>query len=99
MKNETCKNCGGDKGIHKYDTGQCPINGHEAPIGKPDVWTFTTYEPEDDSAALEAAAAELAKVADGMLFIFDRDLPAGTVGRTACDMLIAALAHWKEITK
>jgi len=60
---DTCKNCGGWKGLHRYGTGQCPLGGKESPVGKPDVWTFATYEPEDDSAqtiaALEADKAEL----------------------------------------
>jgi hypothetical protein len=29
MSDENCKNCGGDKGIHHYQTMQCPVGGRE----------------------------------------------------------------------
>ena len=46
---DTCKNCGGWKGIHKWDTMQCPFGGVEAGANRPDVWTSSTYEEEDET--------------------------------------------------
>lgn len=56
MTNDTCKNCGGWKGIHHYETGQCPINGKEAPLGQKEVYTFTKFEPvtEETTPATKA---------------------------------------------
>ena len=69
---DKCKNCGGWKGVHHFETGQCPVNGHEAPVGKPDVWTFTTFEQEDDKrVALETAADELSKAAQKIVTQFN----------------------------
>lgn len=56
----TCKNCGGDKGLHHWQTMQCPFGGREAPIGKPDQWTASTFEPVTEQlAALTARVKEL----------------------------------------
>lgn len=41
---DKCKNCGGDRGIHHYETDQCPVGGREAPI----KWKLTTFELEND---------------------------------------------------
>ena len=47
---DTCKNCGGWKGLHKWDTMQCPRGGVEAPVGKPDMWMTSTFEDDSPSA-------------------------------------------------
>lgn len=31
---DICKNCGGWKGLHHFETDACPLNGVEAPIGR-----------------------------------------------------------------
>ena len=46
---DKCKNCGGDRGIHHYDTDQCPVGGREMPVGKKDAWKSTTFEVETES--------------------------------------------------
>ncbi len=44
MNNDTiCKNCGGSYGLHNADTNQCPVNGVEAPAGKPQYWSDSTF--------------------------------------------------------
>ena len=58
MNSIICKNCGGEKGLHHWETGQCPVNGKEAPIGKPDVWTFETFQPEEDLSEIEQLRIE-----------------------------------------
>lgn len=52
MRNDKCKNCGGDNGIHHYQTNQCPVGGREAPIGRKQEYMGTTFEP-DNSGELE----------------------------------------------
>jgi hypothetical protein len=55
-----CKNCGASKGLHHWQTMQCPLGGHEQPVGKPDLWTSETYlEQNDDIDILFARVAEL----------------------------------------
>ena len=48
-----CKNCGGEKGIHHYQTMACPVGGREAPVGKPQEWMSSDrYETETEEDAL-----------------------------------------------
>lgn len=47
MASDTCKHCGGDRGIHRFDTEQCPVGGREAPIGKMQEWQKRTFESQD----------------------------------------------------
>jgi len=56
---DICKNCGGWKGLHHYQTGQCPVGGVEAPIGRVQDWKVTTFEQEDDEDKLRAQIAAL----------------------------------------
>jgi hypothetical protein len=57
---EICKNCGASKGLHNWQTMQCPLGGREQPVGKPDLWTGETYlEQNDDIDILFARVAEL----------------------------------------
>jgi len=58
MKDE-CINCGAWKGLHDYETNQCPRNGQEAPLGKLQEWDNTVYQ-EDNTAELRAKIAEQA---------------------------------------
>lgn len=44
FNNDVCLNCGGDKGLHHYETMQCPLNGIEAPVNaKEQIWENTTF--------------------------------------------------------
>ena len=43
---DKCKNCGGERGLHHYETDQCPVGGREAPIGRKQEWKSTTFELE-----------------------------------------------------
>jgi hypothetical protein len=49
MAKDTCKNCGGWKGLHHWETMQCPFGGVESGLDRPDVWVGTHYEEEDDT--------------------------------------------------
>jgi len=46
MKDSICKNCGAWKGLHHFETLQCPRNGVEANIGQSQLWEQTTYRSE-----------------------------------------------------
>jgi len=71
---DKCKNCGGWKGLHHYQSMQCPVGGRESNIGRPQEWMETRFEQEDDSAetiaTLQAENARLrallARAADGL---------------------------------
>ena len=56
MKDE-CINCGAWKGLHHYETNQCPRNGQEAPLGKLQEWDNTVYQ-EDNTTDLRAKIDE-----------------------------------------
>lgn len=43
MANETCKNCGGNEGLHHYKTNQCPVGGRENMDG-PEEYMTSTFE-------------------------------------------------------
>ena len=54
---KTCRNCGADEGLHHFETNQCPKNGREAPVGKPQLWSKTVWDDgktEDDIETLQA---------------------------------------------
>ena len=57
MKDE-CINCGAWKGLHHYETNQCPRDGQEAPLGKLQEWDDTVYQ-EDNTAELRATIANM----------------------------------------
>ena len=44
----TCANCGADRGLHHYETMQCPVGGVEAPIGRKQEWTTTTFRDKQE---------------------------------------------------
>jgi len=46
---DKCKNCGGERGLHHFETDQCPVGGREAPIGRKQEWKSTTFEIETES--------------------------------------------------
>ena len=46
---DKCKNCGGERGLHHYETDQCPVGGREAPIGRKQEWKTATFEIEIDA--------------------------------------------------
>lgn len=45
---DKCKNCGGDRGIHHYQTDQCPVGGREAPVNRKEEWKTTVFEIQTD---------------------------------------------------
>jgi hypothetical protein len=47
--NDICVNCGGWKGLHHWQTGQCPFRGQEAPVGQEQLWLNSTFKAEDGS--------------------------------------------------
>lgn len=47
---DTCKNCGGERGLHHYETDQCPVGGREAPIGRKQEWKTTTFEIDNSGS-------------------------------------------------
>ena len=65
MKDETCKNCGGDHCIHHYKTMQCPVGGRECAVNRKQEWMDTTYEP--DNQDLEERIAILEKQVKALL--------------------------------
>jgi hypothetical protein len=64
MKTETCKNCGGEYGLHHFQTNQCPVNGREAPLGRKQEYKTTVFEAEQNDKAAETQAifAEYEKI-------------------------------------
>lgn len=63
--NTKCKNCGGENGIHHYQTNQCPVGGRESPIGRKQEYMTTTFEPDNSDELKElneAVKALLARV-------------------------------------
>ena len=50
---DKCKNCGGERGLHHFETDQCPVGGREAPIGRKQEWKSTTFEIESESEVEE----------------------------------------------
>ena len=55
---DKCKNCGGERGLHHYETDQCPVGGREAPIGRKQEWKSTTFEIEPEKEDIELIKAE-----------------------------------------
>lgn len=60
--NDICKNCNGDKGLHHYETMQCPVGGREANIGQKQEWMTTTYL-EDNTGEIEELIKKHLKIA------------------------------------
>ena len=88
MTTKTCKNCGAWEGLHHYETNQCPKNGVEAHYTKKQEYQNTYFKEdkeERDLAALRAENAELREALKSMLYLFDRELPDGSIGRIRCD--------------
>lgn len=38
-----CANCGGERGIHHYQTDQCPVGGREASGDRPQEYKTSTF--------------------------------------------------------
>lgn len=45
---DKCKNCGGERGLHHFETDQCHVCGREAPVGRKQEWKSTTFEIETE---------------------------------------------------
>ena len=54
---DKCKNCGGEHGLHHYQTDQCPVGGREASVGRLQEWKTTTFEL--DTQPIEEKNAEI----------------------------------------
>jgi len=57
LENTICKNCGGWKGLHHYETMKCPRDGKESKGLNPQLWETTTFRAEltyTESKLLEA---------------------------------------------
>lgn len=61
---DKCKNCGGDRGLHHFETDQCPVGGREAPIGRKQEWKSTIFEIEVET---ESEVERLNKVVKDLL--------------------------------
>lgn len=59
---DKCKNCGGDRGLHHYETDQCPVGGREAPIGRKQEWKSTTFEIETENEVAALRKELLARI-------------------------------------
>lgn len=44
FKTHTCSNCGGDYGIHQFETMKCPYLGREAYFGNKQIWMESTFD-------------------------------------------------------
>ena len=62
-QNDTCRNCGGDEGLHHYQTMQCPVGGVEANINHKQKYMTSRYEQESDdlAACRDALAAQMSE--------------------------------------
>ncbi len=65
---DICKNCGGERGIHHYQTNQCPVGGREAPGTQRQEYKTTTFEMEpteqmEDLELLRKMVASLTRLA------------------------------------
>lgn len=44
MSSSVCANCGGEYGLHQFETNQCPVGGIESPYPVPQKWADTTFD-------------------------------------------------------
>jgi hypothetical protein len=61
---DKCKNCGGDRSLHHFETDQCPVDGREAPIGRKQEWKSTIFEEVE---VTESEVERLNKVVKDLL--------------------------------
>ncbi|MDR1046634.1 MAG: hypothetical protein LBL64_02585 [Treponema sp.] len=50
-----CKNCGGGRGIHHWETMACPANGEDQTGNRKQEYTGTNFDPQDFFGSLEVA--------------------------------------------
>ena len=81
MKDE-CINCGAWKGLHHYETNQCPRNGQEAPLGKLQEWDNTVYQ-EDNTTDLRAKIDEQAATIARLTELYRADYAGSPYDMTA----------------
>jgi hypothetical protein len=70
----TCRNCGGEEGLHEYETLRCPRNGQESPVGRPQLWQNTFWDDgkvEDDIETLKAEISLLRQAIDNLSKNYD----------------------------
>jgi hypothetical protein len=53
--------CKADKGLHRWDTMQCPKGGHEAYGSQKEIWLGTVYT-EDNSGELAILYGRIAEL-------------------------------------
>ena len=73
-----CKNCGGDKGLHHWQTMQCPVGGREAPYNRKQEWMTITYQ-EDDSDEIGRLLARIEKLEAQVASLIEAVPSAGEV--------------------
>ena len=62
-----CKNCGAWRGLHHYETQQCPKNGVEQGLnGKPEVWISTKYEEQKQDSAFAKRLLEINEILEAI---------------------------------
>lgn len=62
MNDDICTNCGHWKGLHHFETNQCPAGG-EAPVGRKQNWLMSIYQaPDKRDATIAAQAATIAQL-------------------------------------
>jgi hypothetical protein len=59
---DKCKNCGGDRGIHHYQTDQCPVGGRECSINQKQEYKSTTFEVETENEVAQLRKELLARI-------------------------------------
>jgi len=53
---DKCANCGGDRGIHHYQTEQCPVGGVEAHVDRPQEYKTSTFKQAHEASPFEQYA-------------------------------------------
>ena len=59
---KVCKNCGGEEGLHEYETLRCPRNGQECMPNRVQLWQNTFWndgKTEDEIELLNMKVALL----------------------------------------
>jgi hypothetical protein len=60
-----CQNCGGEKGLHRYDDNACPVNGEDQTGRKhPAYHSWQTFEPQEPELEIKARKEVDAEVFD-----------------------------------
>lgn len=98
MNNLTiCQNCGGEEGLHEYETLRCPRNGQESPIGRKQLWQDTFWLlPDHKVDDLKSTIASMEHDAIDNTFTIRNLLEVNAAQAAEIKMLKAQIA---ELTK